>query len=320
MGDTEEANTRRIIFHFKKIHPSREHRAEISWAMEGFGMNYWKRSGVAFKEMHRTRPRPQRELGAKSPPAFGSLQRTPRAWIFGTNCFVHLQCQIISSYSRKMMKTCQIYWKELLRLPWEYRPVQNSINAMIIPNPARDWSTPRVVEPPWHPVVTECCLPRLYLNSCTVLLTFPVWRMGTDPRAGNTTGRRTQESRNVYPAHYITAQNRGKTFIFIEATKPLNQLKIRTFTGSWFSPPQKLRLINSWRKFKYKTMCIFRKDCFTPWTDRHSPVTQAEAPWVKRWHSSACPRGDTDMNPSPGAQYSKVREKWVFATEHQHHL
>lgn len=56
--------------------------------------------------------------------------------------------------------------------------------------------------------------------------------MGSYPQAGNTTGMRTQEFRDVYPAHYLTVQNRVKKFIFTEATKPLDQLKIRTFIGS----------------------------------------------------------------------------------------
>lgn len=136
-------------FPFQKKHPSCEHRAEISWAVEGLGINYWKRSGAAFKETRGTCPGPQRELGAETslcPPAFSRLQCTPRVWIFGSNCFVQLEQHIISSYSRKMMKACQIYSVDLERsaedsLKGEYHPVQNSVNVMIIPNPVKEWST-----------------------------------------------------------------------------------------------------------------------------------------------------------------------------------
>lgn len=157
-------------FLFQKIPPSCEHRAEISGAMEGLGINYWKHSGAAFKEMWGTCPGPQRELGAETslcPPAFNRLQLTPRVWIFGTNCFVQLEHQIISSYSMKVMKACQIYSVDLessaeASLKGDHHPVQNSVNVMIIPNPVQDWSASCTRERTQCSVFTKSCLPLIF--------------------------------------------------------------------------------------------------------------------------------------------------------------
>lgn len=130
VGDTQEENTQRTIFQFQKF--------SLPLSTERNFHKKWKDLGKISGNT------PVQEVW--EPPDFSILQGSPRVWDFGTNSFVQLEHQIISSCSMRVMKTCQIYFVDLDRnaeapLKGEHHPAQNSVHAMIIPNPVQGWST-----------------------------------------------------------------------------------------------------------------------------------------------------------------------------------